>query len=312
MTLLTESGAHPVAASASRRRRRPLVRQWIGLVYVAPAILLVIVFFVIPLFMTAWMSLHNWPLMGGHRFIGFDNYVAMWKDRRFWNAMNFTVYYTVIVTIAIFAASFPLALFVEKPRRFNGFYRTAYFLPVVVGFASASLLWVWLLNVDAGLFSPAAQALGLTTRKVNLLASFDTAFWSIIAMVVWKVAGFTMVILMTGLQSIPSELQEAAKIDGAGALSRFRMITLPLMRRTIALALILSVAGSMLAFDQFYIILAGGPRNQTLTAVYWIFSQSFVSFKLGYGAALSMVLLAILVVLSLIQLRLLRNPEGLR
>jgi multiple sugar transport system permease protein len=115
---------------------------------------------------------------------------------------------------------------------------------------------------------------------------------------------------MTGLQSIPSDLQEAAKIDGANAFARFRRITLPLMRRTMALALVLSVAGSVLAFDQFYIILRGGPRNQTLTAVYWIFNQSFVSFKLGYGAALSMVLLAILVALSLVQLWLLRKPDG--
>jgi multiple sugar transport system permease protein len=183
-------------------------------------------------------------------------------------------------------------------------------MPVVVGFASASLLWAWLLNVDSGLFSPAAQQLGLTEKKFNLIATFNPAFWSIIVMVVWKVAGFTMVILMTGLQSIPTELQEAAKIDGANAWQRFRAITLPLMRRTVALALILSVAGSILAFDQFYILLRGGPRNSTITAVYWIFNQSFVSFKLGYGAALSMVLLVILVVLSLIQLRLLRNPEG--
>src|SRR5690606_19585724 len=112
-----------------------------------------------------------------------------------------------------------------------------------------------------GLFSPAAQQLGLTEKKFNLLATFNPAFWSIIVMVVWKVAGFTMVILMTGLQSIPTELQEAAKIDGANAWQRFRAITLPLMRRTLALALILSVAGSILAFDQFYILLHGGPRN---------------------------------------------------
>ncbi|TIM14857.1 MAG: sugar ABC transporter permease, partial [Mesorhizobium sp.] len=184
-------------------------------------------------------------------------------------------------------------------------------MPAVVGFASASLLWSWLLNVDSGLFSPAAYDLGLIDRKFNLLATFQPAFWSIIAMVVWKVAGFTMIILMAGLQSIPQDLQEAAVIDGAGPFARFRAITLPLMRRTLALALILSVAGSILAFDQFYIILRGGPRNHTLTAVYWIFNQSFVSFKLGYGAALSMVLLVILVALSLVQLWLLRKPEGL-
>jgi multiple sugar transport system permease protein len=120
-----------------------------------------------------------------------------------------------------------------------------------------------------------------------------------------------MIILLTGLQGISSEVQEAARMDGASYGQRFRRITLPLMRRTIALALILSVAGSILAFDQFYIIADGGPQNSTVTAVYWIFSQSFVSFRLGYGSAMSMVLLALLVTISVVQLRLLRNPEGM-
>lgn len=303
-----------IAATSAPARPRKLVgagrRQWIGLLYVAPAVALVVVFFIIPLGMTAWMSLHNWPLMGEHSYIGLDNYWAILRDTRFWNALRFTGLYTAVVTIAIFAVAFPLALFIERPRRLTGFYRTSFFMPAVIGFASASLLWSWLLNVDSGLFSPAAFDLGLTGKKFNLLATFQPAFWSIIAMVVWKVAGFTMIILMTGLQSIPTDLQEAAMIDGAGPFARFRAITLPLMRRTLALALILSVAGSILAFDQFYIILRGGPRNQTLTAVYWIFNQSFVSFKLGYGAALSMILLAILVALSTFQLWLLRKPEG--
>jgi multiple sugar transport system permease protein len=271
---------------------------------------LVSVFFLVPLAMAMWMSLNAWPLVGMHRFIGFANYAAVWADIRFWNALKFTALYTAVVTVAIFVVAFPLALFVERPRTLNGFYRTAYFLPVVVGFASASLLWSWLLDVDAGLFSPAAADLGLTAGKFNLLATFTPAFWSIIAMVVWKVAGFTMVIIMTGLQAIPTDLHDAATIDGAGTFARFWCITLPLIRRTLALALILSVTGSVLAFDQFYIILRGGPRNQTLTAVYWIFNQSFVSFKLGYGAALSVVLLVILVILSVVQLALLRPAAG--
>ena len=292
---------------APRRRKR---LRWTGLLYVAPAMALVTMFFLVPLAMTVWMSLHAWPLIGSHRFIGLANYLAVWADLRFWNALRFTALYTAVGTVAIVVVAFPLALFVERPRPLNGLYRTAYFLPVVVGFASASLLWSWLLDVDAGLFSPAAAELGLTTGKFNLLATFTPAFWSIIAMVVWKAAGFTMVIIMTGLQAVPTELLDAAKLDGADALARFWRITLPLIRRTLALALILSVTGSVLAFDQFYIILRGGPRNQTLTAVYWIFNQSFVSFKLGYGAALSVVLLFILVVLSIVQLGLLRPAEG--
>ncbi|MDZ5696643.1 sugar ABC transporter permease [Chelativorans sp. M5D2P16] len=308
----TEAAGIGVRDRGRSGRRKRLRRSVAGLLFVSPAILLVVVFFLIPLGSAAWMSLHRWPLMGEPRFIGLDNYVRMWSDSRFWDALGFTIYYTVVVTIAIFAVAFPLALFVQQPNRANSFYRTAVFLPVVVGFGSAALLWVWLMHVDNGLFSPAAQGLGITEGRFNLLASYNGVFWSIIIMVVWKTAGLTMVILMTGLQGVPSDILEAARIDGASASQRFRRITLPLMRRTIALALTLSVAGSMLAFDQFYLISSGGPRNQTLTAVYWIFTQSFVSFRLGYGSALSIVLLVILVIISTVQLRLLRDPRDAR
>jgi multiple sugar transport system permease protein len=309
--VMTDQQQLPDGRPRRRRTARQRRKQLVGLLFVAPALALVLLFFVIPLGMAFWMSLHNWPLLGKPRFIGLGNYARLLDDAQFWASMRFTVYYTLIVTVAIFSIAFPLALFVEKTRSLTKLYRTAFFLPVVVGFGSASLLWAWLLDVDSGLFSPAAQQLGLMDQRVNLLADFDTTFWSIIIMVVWKTAGFNMIILLTGLQGISTEVQEAARIDGASPWQRFRRITLPLMRRTIALALILSVAGSMLAFDQFYIIADGGPQNSTVTAVYWIFSQSFGSFRLGYGAALSMVLLVILVIISVVQLRLLRNPEGM-
>lgn len=310
MTTQTATTTVPVRKPRSRGVSRLARKQYVGLLFVAPAVLLVVLFFLMPLVMTAWMSLHNWPLLGVPRFIGLGNYENLLKDGRFWSSMRFTLYYTLIVTIAIFGVAFPLALFVEKQKPFAGFYRTIYFLPVVVGFGSASLLWSWLMNVDAGLFGQAIYRLGLSAKPINVLAGFDSTFWSVIALVVWKTAGFTMIILMTGLQSIPSDVREAARMDGASGWRSFTGITLPLMRRTIALALILSVAGSMLAFDQFYIIAHGGPRNTTLTAVYWIFNSSFVSFKLGYGSALSMVLLVILLSISLVQLRLLRTRDG--
>jgi len=301
------------AAPMTRRKRVSQRRlEMAGILFVLPAMLLVAVFFLIPLGMTVWMSFHNWPLMGEPRWIGVENYVDMWGDRRFWNALEFTIWYSVVATIAIFGVAFPLALFVERQGRMTGVYRTAFFLPVVVGFGSASLLWAWFMNVDSGLFSPAFEALGITEEPVNLMASTVGVFWSIMVLVVWKTAGFSMILLMTGLQSVPHDIIEAAHSDGANRFQRFWKIRLPLIKRTLALALILSVAGSMLAFDQFYIISNGGPRNSTLTAVYWIFSQSFVSFKLGYGAALSMVLLVILVAISVLQLWLLRTREDAR
>jgi len=298
------------ATTSTTPRRRPKRRSgWRGLLYIAPAMALVLVFFIAPVLFTVWMSLHKWPLLGVPTFNWGSNYTRMLVDGRFFSALGFTAYYTIVVTIAIFVVAFPLAIFVEKQRPLVSTYRTIIFLPVVVGLASASLLWVWLANVDSGLFGPLFQMLGLTSARINLLAKFDTAFLTIIVMVVWKIAGFTMIILLTGLQAIPSELTEAARIDGARRWQRFRYLTLPLMRRTLALALILSVTGSILAFDQFYIMTSGGPQNKMISVVYYIFNQSFVSFNLGYGAALSIVLLAILVALSVVQLWLLRVQD---
>lgn len=295
-----------LASRPPRARRRRSKTGWPGLIYIAPAMALVTVFFVIPVLFTLWMSLHRWPLLGTPSWIGLRNYTRMFGDARFFTALGFTAHYTVVVTIAIFAVAFPLAIFVEKQRPLVSTYRTIIFLPVVVGLASASLLWVWLANVDSGLFSPLFQMLGLTSGRINLLATFDAAFLTIIVMVVWKIAGFTMIILLTGLQAIPAELTEAARIDGARRWQRFRHLTLPLMRRTLALALILSITGSILAFDQFYIMTSGGPQNRMISVVYYIFNQSFVSFNLGYGAALSIALLVILVAISIVQLWLLK------
>jgi multiple sugar transport system permease protein len=307
---MTVATVHTKTSEPVRKRRRSVQRgSWKGLLYIGPAMLLVAIFFIIPVFFTAWMSLHNWSLLGNPKWVGLRNYIRMFSDTQFRDALGFTAYYTVIVTIAIFAVAFPLAIFVERQRRFVAAYRTLIFLPVVVGLASASLLWVWLSNVDSGFFSPLFEMIGLTEGRLNLLATFDRAFAIIVVMVVWKIAGFTMVILLTGLQSIPAELMEAARIDGAGWWQRFRHLTLPLMRKTLALALILSITGSVLAFDQFYIMTSGGPQNKMISVVYYIVNQSFVSFHLGYGAALSMAVLVILVAISVFQLWLLRVGE---
>lgn len=311
-TRVRAAATQPMRARTFLRREVPLDRgrKVAGLLLVAPALLLVLVFFLVPLGTTAWMSLHNWPLMGEPRWVGWANYERAFGDARFLRALAFTLWYTLAATVLIFVAAFPLALFVDRPGRATAAYRTALFLPVVVGLASASLLWAWLVNVDAGLLSPALLRLGLIEEPLNVLSDTSQVFVAILVLVLWKTVGFTMILLLTGIQSVPADLHEAAMIDGATRWRRFRGITLPLIRRTLALALILSVTGSVLAFDQFYIVSGGGPRNSTLTAVYWVFSQSFVSFKLGYGAALSMILLAILAAVSALQLWVLRERGG--
>ncbi len=294
---------------APSRTRRPMPEAFAGLLFIAPGLVLITLFFLLPFVMTLWMSLHAWPLLGHPHFIGLRNYGAMLHDQAFWHDVAFTVEYTAVITAALFGLAFPLTLFVAQPRRGIGVLRTAYFLPAVIGLPSASLLWVWLLNDDSGLVSPLAERLHLAAGPLAVLTSTNLTFLAVIVMVTWKMTGFTMMMLLPGLQAIPGEIDEAASMDGANGWQRFRFITLPLMRPTLAMALLVSITGSMLAFDQFYIISNGGPENATMTAVYRIFNTSFVSFHLGYGAALSVALLLLLVVINFAQVILLRAPE---
>ena len=303
-------GTSVEATNVKQPGRLAYRRQITGLLFVLPAVTFAAVFFVIPLIMTAWMSLHDWPLLGAHSFIGLDNYVQMLSDRQFWASLGFTTKYTLMVTPPIFILAFILAMLVNLPLRGVGFFRTAYFLPYVIGLGTSSLLWVWLLNGRVGPFNAILQSFGLIQKPVVWLGQYDTAMFAIIFSVVWKTVGFTMVLLLTGMQAIPRELYHAAMVDGADFLARLRFVTMPLLRRTFALALVLSVIGSYLAFDQFYIMTRGGPRNQTISVVYWIFNNSFTYYKMGYGAALSIVLLVVLVILSAIQLRILRDETS--
>ena len=282
-------------------------RQRAGLLFVLPSVAFVGLFFIVPLLITAFMSLHNWPLLGDRHFIGLGNYRTLISDTMFWNSLIFTIKYTVVITPIIVVIAFGLALLVRQRIPGVAIFRTAYFLPVVIGLSTASIMWIYMFNDQSGVFDGILQGLGLIKAPIEWLADPNAALLSVIFMVVWKAVGSTMLFFVIGLQAIPDDLYEAAKIDGAGRWALTRYITLPLLRRIFALALVLSVIGSFLAFDQFYIITQGGPQNSTITIVYWIYNTSFTYFKLGYGAALSLVLLVILVAISVVQLYLLRD-----
>ena len=297
-------------AVKNRTKRTARRRQLAGILFVLPAVTFTLLFFVLPLLMAFWMSLHDWPLIGQSSFIGVDNYTSLASDRQFWTSLGFTVKYTLLVTPPIFVLAFLLALLVNLPLRWVGLFRTAYFIPVVIGLSASSLLWVWLVNDRVGAINAILRQLNLLQGSLIWMGNIDSAMFAIITSIVWKTVGFTMILLLTGMQAIPQEIYQAAMVDGAGFLGRLRFITLPLLRPMIALALVLSVIGSFLAFDQFYIMTRGGPRNQTISVVYWIFNNSFTYFKMGYGAALSIVLLGILAVLSMLQLRVLRSDVG--
>ena len=284
-------------------------RRTLGWLFVLPCLLFIATFFILPLGMTLWMSLHDWPLFGPKAFNGLQNYAALLHDDSFWDSVVFTTKYTLVVTPALFISAFALALLVQRPGRLTGLFRTAYFLPVVIGMSAASLLWVWLYNDQVGVFSAVLMKLDLIDEPVQWFDSANSALLSIVWMVTWKMTGFTMVLLLVGMQAIPVDIYEAARIDGATPWAQMRYITLPLMRQTFALALTVSVIGSYLAFDQFYIMTHGGPQNSTLSVVYWIYRAAFTYSKVGYASAMSVVLLLILMVMSVVQLYLLRSGD---
>jgi multiple sugar transport system permease protein len=287
------------------RRRRQLV----GMAVVAPALAVVVVFFVVPLVMTFWMSLNDWPLLGDHRFVGLANYRRAIHDAQWLHAIGFTLKYTVLVTPLLLIPALALALLVNRAGRAARTFQTIFFLPVVIGFAAAAYLWVYLAQPGLGPLSDLAARVGLGSRDTNWFATATSALLVVTAMVIWKVTGMQMILLLSGLQSIPGELTEAARIDGAGPWKAFRYVTLPLLRPTLALVLVFSVAGSLLAFDQFYIMTSGGPSNGTITAVYQIYRTSFINFELGYGAALSAMLMVALAAVSALQMLLLRKTD---
>jgi multiple sugar transport system permease protein len=303
-----ESLGAPVRARG-RRHSYWRLRSLKGVGYAAPTAVMVTVFFLIPLVLVFWMSLHDWKLLGTPTWNFPENYQDIPDNQLLKDSIGFTLKYTAIVTVVLSAVAMGLALLVQETSRpGTGFLRTAYFLPGAVGFAAASLLF-YSLYADSGPLDDFFMTLGIIDKPVGWLSTPDKALFSTVVMVIWRFAGFNMLILLTGLQGIPTDVYEAARIDGGTRWQLFRHITLPLLRPTIALMLVLSITGSLLAFDQFFILTRGGPDGSTVSIVMVIYREAFTKFNLGLGAAISVLLLAVLVLLNVLQLRILKRGE---
>ncbi|MGW1726405.1 carbohydrate ABC transporter permease [Streptomyces sp. NPDC002306] len=256
------------------------------------------------------MSLSDWPLLAGDQGANApENYTDVTDSTLFWPAVRFSLLYTVIVTVLLLALALLLALLVQESRPGSGFFRTVYFLPGALGLASASLLFWGLYSPTTGPLSRIAEKLGLVDDPVSFLGTPTSALLSTVFLIVWKFAGFYMLILLVGLQRIPHEVYEAARIDGASRGQIFRSITLPLLRPSLALSLLLCVTGSLLAFDQFFVLTKGGPDNSTVTVVQLIYREAFQRLDLGTAAALSIIVLAALLLLNVAQFRALRRAD---
>jgi multiple sugar transport system permease protein len=276
--------------------------KFVGILYLAPVTLFVAVFTAFPLSQMIWMSLHNWSLIEPKKWVGLSNFVRAYNDRQFWESLRFTLKYTLYITPILMIGGYLVALLVAENTPLRRLTRTIVFAPVVVGLGVSSLLWYWLFSYDFGLVNRLLVDLGIVSGPVIWFGEdADRALWAVIASIVWKVLGFGMLLFVAAIQAIPADITEAATIDGAGYWRRVRAITLPLTYKTLLLVTLVSVIGSMLAFDQFFLMTAGQPFNRTASSVFWIYLNSFPYLKLGYGAALSLLLAAIVLALTVAQ-----------
>ncbi len=293
-----------IRAGASRRRSGASVasrrNSWRGVGYALPNALFVIGLFILPLLLVLQMSASKWPLLSGNQGWNFPaNFTKAFTHRLFADSVVFTLKYTALATVLLILIGLALGLLVQESSRWKGFLRTSFLLPSALGLASASLLFYVLYSPIAGPFAEMMDRWGVSFLGTPTMALLSTTF-----LIVWRYAGFYMLLMLVGLQGIPTDVFEAARVDGASVWQNFRYITLPLLKPTLALTTVMCVTGSLLAFEQFYILTKGGPDNSTITVVQLIYSVAFQGQNdLGVAGALSVFALVALVVINAVQLR---------
>jgi len=285
-------------------------RGRVGMLLVSPAFALVTVFVLFPLGFAVYISLTDWPLIGSYHYVGGRNYSELAHDPVFIHSVLFTLLYTAIVTGPILVLGYALAAFVRANRPGSVLFRTAFFLPFIVGLATESFMLLLELQPDSGAIDALLGKLGLASSSTAWTVHYGLALGAICVFVIWFASGLTMMILMGGMQGIPSELYEAANVDGATWWQKELRITVPMLRRNIALSLIISVIGSFLAFNQFFILTQGGPGTSTEPIVMWIYEEAFVDYHLGYATAGAIALVVVVGIISAAQFFLLRDDNA--
>lgn len=302
------ASAHRRTGDVRRAARRGSLTHppLLGLALVLPAFCFIAVFVLAPLVVAVGISLTDFPLIGSFRFIGLANYTSALTDPTFGAALLYTLIYTAVVTLPILVLGYLLAVLVRRRRPGSTLLRTIAFLPYVVGLTTLSFFLVLEAQPGSGAVNIVLHALRITDGQTAWLVSGPLATGLVCVLVVWAASGLTMVLLMSGMQGIPADVYESASMDGAGWWQAERNITVPLLRRTIALSLIISVIGSFLAFNQFFILTAGGPGDATTTVVLYLYNKAFVQLQLGAASAESILLIAVIAVVTGMQFLLLR------
>ena len=312
--MATESATRP-----SLRRRLGLGNRGglAGYIFVAPSLIFLAVFVILPIIGALYYSMSDYDLMSPPRFAGLKNYIRMLDDNRYPHAVSNTLYFAFGTVPSGIVTSLLLAVLINRQIRGIYTFRALFYMPVVSSFVSVSLIWLWMYEPQFGLLNDIFEGVGLP--RLKWMRSAQTSMLSIIIMSVWKNMGLNMVIYLAGLQGIAPHLYEAAEIDGAGRVSTFFRITLPLLAPTTFFVVIVYFIGALQMFVQVFIMTTGdpgnvsargGPLDSTVTVVVLIYDNAFAYLKMGYAAAMSFALFIVIGVITLINVRLLRYDVG--
>lgn len=278
------------------------VSAWL---YLMPAMVLLSVFFFYPTVRLFIDSFYEWDGMGERFYLGFENYRMLFSDEEFWQTVWNSFVFIIGSVPTGMAVSLGLALLIQKYVLGRSFFRTVFFAPVVMSLVAVGLIFVWLLNYDYGVINLILQELG--RHKVPWLNSEQYAMLSVIIMTIWKDAGYNMILFLSGLNTISESYYEAARIDGAGAWKTFWRVTWPLLMPTTFFILVVRIIFSFRTFEQIFVMTKGGPMGETTVFVYYIYEKAFKYFEIGYASAAAILLLIIVLALTFVQFRVIKQ-----
>ena len=279
--------------------------------FLAPAVLLYFTFKILPMIAGIYLALLRWNGLDPPVFIGLQNFAKLAKDELILSALWHNVEYALGTVVIKITLSLFLAILLNQGLKAQGFYRTALFMPVVMSFVVVGILWTWLYDAQFGIINQLLTTMGLKFLIADWLGDPKVALRSLMVVDIWKWYGFHMVIFLAGLQGIPQQLYEAARIDGASRWRQFTRITLPLLQSVMLVNVTTSLMGGFNVFDIPMVMTEGGPANSTLVAALHIYIRGFKFYRFGYSAAMSYALLILVTLIAAIQIKLMsRDVEG--
>lgn len=284
-----------------RETLRQMRKNWSAYLFLAPGLIHFLIFTLFAVSFAFYISFHKWNIIQPDKpFVGVDNYVRLFQDPRFIRAVTNTLTFMIGVPLNLMAG-LAVALLLNTKVRGQAIYRTLFYIPVVTPLVVSSIIWKWVYQGDYGLLNYYLLKLGIIQQKIVWLADPDLALPALIIMMIWGGTGGTMVIYLAGLQSIPEEMYDAAKVDGANTWQRLLFITIPLLRPTTFFLFITGVIGTFQIFTEVYIMTNGGPLNRTTTIGYYLYTKAFRELDMGYATAMAFVLFAMIFVFTVIQ-----------